>query len=500
MGKAKIIFRPPWTCGRYHEQSQSALMYNLKTGYSFFFEEDSACVIGELLKTPIEHEVNVELISEALNIDKSSINEFFDELVAVGLLVLRNSNNVRELYQHSQGNQEIKEFNASEADHFNHISTSDAELEYAERTGSHVSEVLIEVTYSCSEKCIHCYNPGAHPKTTLFNTRGQYSKLTLEDYKRIINQLYDEGTFKITFSGGDPFSSPYIWEIIDYTYKKGIAFEVFTNGQNLLGKEDKLAMYFPIGIAMSIYADSSKIHDAITRVPGSFDKSIEVLRRLHALNIPLTIKCCLMRQNVKYYRGVVEIAKELDAEIQIDNRVFDSLDGNNNASTCLQLTPNQLNIVYQDKFCPMFVNTDMIKYNWKKRDLEKPACKAGINSMCITPEGNLIPCVCYHKVLGNLKASSLKDILSQKVVLSEALSCPVKEYEECGKHDYCDLCMLCPGLNFAEHGDIKKSSSTSCYFAKIRYRLYKALKSGQNPIGGKSIQQALHDLPETSIN
>jgi hypothetical protein len=53
-----IYFRPIWTCGRYNENAQAAILYNLIAGMSYFFESYSAMVIGEILSAPRNGEMN----------------------------------------------------------------------------------------------------------------------------------------------------------------------------------------------------------------------------------------------------------------------------------------------------------------------------------------------------------------------------------------------------------------------------------------------------------
>ena len=53
-----IYFRPIWTCGRYNENAQAAILYNLIAGMSYFFECYSAMVIGEILSAPRNGEMN----------------------------------------------------------------------------------------------------------------------------------------------------------------------------------------------------------------------------------------------------------------------------------------------------------------------------------------------------------------------------------------------------------------------------------------------------------
>ena len=78
---------------------------------------------------------------------------------------------------------------------------------------------MFELTYRCSEMCIHCYNPGATRNNSEHSTRADRQELGIADYKRIIDELYEAGLVKVSISGGDPFSKEIVWDIIDYIYK-----------------------------------------------------------------------------------------------------------------------------------------------------------------------------------------------------------------------------------------------------------------------------------------
>lgn len=78
------------------------------------------------------------------------------------------------------------------------MDVSNAEMAYSEAVGG-VTNVMFELTYNCSEKCIHCYNPGATRNDEEKSGRTNRKELELEDYKRIIDELYDEGLIKVWF-------------------------------------------------------------------------------------------------------------------------------------------------------------------------------------------------------------------------------------------------------------------------------------------------------------
>ena len=62
-------YRPEWTVGRYYPQHKVAIMYNLMEGNSYFFEDDSASVIGEILSHQRNSAIDTQSLSKCYNID-----------------------------------------------------------------------------------------------------------------------------------------------------------------------------------------------------------------------------------------------------------------------------------------------------------------------------------------------------------------------------------------------------------------------------------------------
>ena len=123
-------------------------------------------------------------------------------------------------------------------------------------------------------------------------------------------------------------------------------------------------------------------------------------------------------------------------------------------------------------------------------------CGAGDNSFCITPEGNVIPCCAFHTLFGSLKEQSIEEIINGSKELAYWRGLTLNDYEECGQHDYCAYCNLCPGNNFIEHGTPLKASEVNCYVAKIRYELAQKMMQGYDPLNGKSLRERLSELPD----
>ena len=494
-----IYYRPEWTCGRYSSDAKVAIFYNLIEGFSYFFEDYSAIVIGEILSKGRNGVVNVNDVATITGIAEESIIDFFNQLVNLNLLVTSYPDKVSIFnYRKTIGELRRKQAITTErsVEEKLPIEVSNAEREYMSRVDG-VSSVMFELTYACSEKCIHCYNIGATRNDTEKSGRILDEELNIEDYKRVIDELNEMGLVKVCLTGGDPFSKSIVWDIIDYLYEKEIVFDVFTNGQMIVDKVDRLAGYYPRLVGVSIYSGDEKEHDYITRIKGSWQKSMTVVKQLSEFGVPMNLKCCVMRPNVKNYYKVADLAREYGAVHQFEISITDSVEGDKCASRNLRLTPELMEIVLRDSNIPLYVGQEAPNYGGQPRLMTDNACGAGENSFCITPDGNLIPCCAFHAKFGNVKTQSVKNIIEQNRDLHWWQNLTLNDYEECGRYDYCDYCNLCPGNNFSEFGTPLKASENNCYIAKIRYNLaMRMMKEGYDPLNGYSLFECLSQLPD----
>ncbi len=499
MTKNEQYYRPVWTVGRYNDKAQVAICYNLIAGMSYYFESFSAMVIGEILSHPRNGEFVLEELATKLNIAMESLVTFFQQLEELGIVSsVFPSDEVVADYR-----KRVSEYNRQSGQTLVERTTqeklpyaiSNAEMLYTDKVGG-ITSVMFELTYNCSEKCIHCYNEGATRNDEEKSGRGARDEMKLEDYKRVIDELYEQGLMKVCLTGGDPFSKPFAWELIDYLYNKGIAFDIFTNGQRLTHDVKRLADYYPRLVGVSIYSGLPEVHDSITRIPGSWNRSMAVVKELSELATPLNLKCCVMRPNVKSYYMVADLAKEYGAGPQFEVSLTDSIEGDKCVSKYLRMTPEQLEIVLRDDNVPLYVGKEAPNFGGQPKSMDTNPCGAGYNSFCITPEGNVIPCCAFHTVFGNLKEQSIAEIEANDEGLKYWRNVTLKDYEECGRYDYCGYCNLCPGNNFLEHGTPLKAAETNCYMAKTRYELAQKMMKGYDPLNGTSLVERLAELPD----
>ena len=243
---------------------------------------------------------DLKWLSKKSNVTIESLLPFIRELVNFGLLTTHIlSREEINLYRNNlkvTRKQQVSD-NLTSLHEMTIVGTANAERMYMDKVGG-ITSVMCELTYRCSEMCIHCYNAGATRNNSETNYRGARAELSIDDYKKVIDDLCSMGLTKVCLSGGDPFSKFIVWDIIAYLYEKELAVDIFTNGISVVDKVENIARFYPRTIGISLYSDIAEIHDSITRVKGSHDKTISFIEECSRYALPILLKCCIMKQNV----------------------------------------------------------------------------------------------------------------------------------------------------------------------------------------------------------
>ena len=494
-----IYYRPEWTCGKYNTTKHVAIMFNLLMNGEYFFEHESADVVGLILAAGRNGKVSVTKISQALNITPESIIPFFDSLLENGLLTEKCplEKDVSEYKRHCAAQSNETSYMGENAEHYLHCDISSVQEAYDNAVAdcTEINSVLFELTYRCSEKCLHCYNIGATRNDKEKSGRADFEELSLRDYKRIIDEMCEAGLVSASLSGGDPFSHKDVWDIMEYLYQKDIAVTILTNGQQVVNQINRLAKLYPKTVRVSLYAANPEMHDGITRKKGSWQISMDVVRNLKATGVPVGISCVLMRPGLKTYLELKSLSKQLSCPLSIDYGVVSSMDGDVCATNHMRLTPEEMELIMMDP------DIEMKKDDFEMSANPAPAkkgvpCMAGQRTFCVMPDGKLIPCVSMHLVLGNLKMQDLHSIVTNNPKLHKILEATKSDYIECGTHDYCKCCTFCAGNSYAEHRTPFHANENDCYCAKNKYSLMMKLRDGIDILNGKSIQENLESIPK----
>ncbi len=497
MNMNDIFYRPKWTCGRYNSTKHVAIVFNTLADSEYFFKNESADVIGLVLAAGRNGQISVQCISKILNISSESIIPFFNSLLEIGLLsdTYPTEEKIEEYRTYCNSLPNVTSFFGKEAEQ--HFSSCDVvntlEIAYSDAVDdcTYITSVGFELTYRCSENCLHCYNIGATRNDAEKSGRGNFNEMSLNDYKRIIDEMCDAGLVSALITGGDPFAHKDVWEILEYLYKKDIAVIIQTNGQQLVNQVDRLANLYPRLVKLSVYAADPVAHDSITRKKGSWQTTIDVISTLRKKGISVEISCVLMRPGLKSYIDLKALSESLSCRVFFDLNVTDSIENDHCATHHLRLTPEELEIVMMDP------DVDNIKAPFHNLvPCKGLRCRTGDGSFCVMPDGKLIPCEAMHMVLGDLKTQSLQTIVENNFLLDKILNADESEYVECGTHDYCKCCVICHGLSYSKTGNPFNPNENNCYMAKCKYDLIRKLKQGIDVLNGGTIKDCICKLPD----
>jgi len=493
----EFFYRPPWTCGKYNAEKHVAIMFNLLSSSEYLFEAESADVVDYVLRAGKNGSVSVDTISSELDIAPRSIMQFFFSLIDCGLLTTTfvNSDCLKQYREQCAAIPYETSITGDKAGEYLQVDGSPVERAYSEavRECTSVYSVMFELTYRCSEKCLHCYNPGATRNDDERCTRNQLVEMNIDEYRRIIDEMCDAGMVSATITGGDPFSHKDVWDILDYLYQKDVAVSILTNGLSLNSQIERIAALFPRDISLSIYSGDAKEHDYITRVEGSWERTVNIIAALRRQAIPVRINCVIMRPCIKSVLGVKALAKKYNCAVLFDVGVTDSIDGDVCATNNLRLTPEELEIILMDD--DVAAKTEENELYTTPIPTNGTPCLAGVGNFCVTPDGWVIPCVAFRLKLGNLKNQSFISIVRENLSLQNWYNSKPTDYEECWTHEYCSYCNFCVGNNYREHGDISKASENNCYIAKARHKVAMMLKKGYVQTDD-AIKKSIVELPE----
>jgi len=309
--------------------------------------------------------------------------------------------------------------------------------------------VVLLVSYKCNLRCRMCfyYNDSEKENTNRLIKDRQKEELTLDQIKRLIEDIRDMKAKVLTIHGGEPLLYPKIFEIADYARKKGLLVNFVTNG-TLITPEvaEKIVRVGICNITFSIDGPES-IHDKVRNVKGTFDKLIKGIGHLKELEkkgakIPnLSLSTYISAINQEKLVELFEVIKDLGIKnwgsglITYNNaklaRSTEKILGcseshgqgnlenledevkNLKIETLLQQREKikQKNKVY--KLNVLFPSKNSIKNYYDSFYNEIDYCLYPWARTVVSPYGEVFPCINLSMLnysLGSIKENSIKDI------------------------------------------------------------------------------------------
>ena len=330
--------------------------------------------------------------------------------------------------------------------------------------------VQLDLTYRCNERCIHCYLD-----------HEDHGEMTTAEILGLLDQLAAAGVFFLNVSGGEIFMRPDLFTIIEHARKRQFSVKLKTNGVMIReAKARRIAALGVEAVQISLYSHDAATHDEITKLRGSFKRTVEGARLLRDAGVKVIFANVLMQQNADHYKQVQALAAEMGIRYEVDATITPMMDGDRGI-VALNMDGGRLAAIMHD--------TTLLG-DQAERLLAAPSgptpldeayktlpCSAGHTACYVSPYGDVFPCVQFPFKVGNVREQAFIDIWKHSPQLNEVRAIRVSDLEGCSSCVHGSSCARCPGLAYLE-GNMRGPSIQDCEksFARTGVPSYNLLR------------------------
>lgn len=306
--------------------------------------------------------------------------------------------------------------------------------------------IALEVTTSCNQKCVHCYNIDDGREDLSFN-----------QICRCLEEASELGALFLSLTGGEPLLRKDIWDILDYSVKLNYATLLYTNG-TLIGPLEakrlkKIGVYW---VDITILGASSGTHDKITGKPGSFALSMRAIHLLKKEGVSVAAKTPVLRENFAELDRIRRLFSSMGI-LHIVSPVIYPRDDGGKEPLRHRLTDAQMRDYFRYYEEASRINP-----------LGEFSCDLGKVMFAVSAKGDLYPCMCVPYSAGNISERSLRSLWEDSIELKyirEESEKPCESFVECEDKWWC---FRCEGLAFLEKRKMFVQDDESCRMARIR--------------------------------
>ena len=310
---------------------------------------------------------------------------------------------------------------------------------------------MLEISDRCNEVCAHCYQ-----------VQGQKGELSSGEWKEVLDRLAEQGVLLLTISGGEATLRHDFLELLAHARARGFILRLFTNGLTMtaeLAAELRRLSVFEVEI--SLYSTRAEVHDFVTGVPGSFERTVAGIRHLRRAGVSVTIKTVVMNLNQHEIDAYVAFATELDAKYRLDPGGLMPREGGDRSPEVFTAADDAV-IDVQRRYGASS------EPPLEDRAADDIICGAA-HSLYIEPNGELRPCTMLDVRLGHvLEEGALPSFQSQRAERIRALRWG--DLHGCRDCDLARYCTRCFAAARTEIGDALGPYASACAGARRGFR------------------------------
>jgi len=314
-------------------------------------------------------------------------------------------------------------------------------------------QVTISITEECPNRCLHCALPDS----------GRHHRLEVEEVEDVVSQVLDLGTTLVIFDGGEPTTYRELPDLVRAVDDRAVS-TIFTSGAGFterLARNLKDAGLYAVNVSLDSAAEAE--HDRMRGRAGAFRDAMRAVEEALAAGLLVDLYAVLRRDNV----SEIEAFHRLAAEIGADELTFFEVVPTGRWSEEVGSILSVEDYAALDEFVSAAPPPRTFSVPAAFREV---GCFAGRSWMHITPEGDVYPCACLPKVVGNVRKESVKRIWRRmaKLPYGGSKRCPARRFCSEDQHVYIADNHDGPSDQHGTHTDTKGDTNCADKLAKTR--------------------------------
>ena len=271
----------------------------------------------------------------------------------------------------------------------------------------------LALTYRCNNKCTKCY---------VDSTR-EIVELTTEEWKKVLDKLFEIGIPHVTFTGGEPTLREDLPKLVEYAEDLGILTGIISNGRMFKDKKlvDELVTAGIDHFQITIESHDPIVHNQLAGCTNAWQETVEGIKNIVPTPVYLMTNTTLTPYNVPEIEKTIEFLASLGIDHFACNGIISSGGGKD---VRFALKPREMgdildrisNKAEEKKMNFLWYSpTRYCEFNPIDHGLGMKQCTAGHIAMAIEPDGMAIPCQSTFIPLGNILTEKWKKIWNHKV-------------------------------------------------------------------------------------
>lgn len=420
-----------------------------------FVSQSGSIMLGMLSRIPQELDVIVKkLLDIFIDVDyeilKQDTFDFFMHLAKEGYL------NYGESFEECNENSE-KVFNN------NYIipSIDSSNRNFSNLQKNFLRSIHVEIANICNERCIHCFIPEKCKVNTILP----------ELFYKIIREGRAMNIVHVTLTGGEPLLHPNFIDFLKRCHELDLSVNVLSNLTLLTDEIISEMKNNPLlSVQTSLYSMTPFIHDTITHLKGSFEKTRAGILRLITAGIPVQVSCQVMKQNKDSFTDVIQWGNDHNIPVAFNYIIFGEYD-RTNLNLQHRLSVNEIEETFSKQISQDYAQSLFTEaQKTVSLEAETPICSVCRYYFGVTAEGDAFPCAGWQaKKLGNLKEHSVKEIWEDSQEIEYLRQIQLRHFTKCvtcKDRGYCTICMM-TNSNESPDGDMFHISNFQCEVAAM---------------------------------